>query len=341
VKVLVTGGAGFVGSHLIERLVQEPDIELVRAVDNLSNSRRENLDPFLSRIEFIEGDLLQQAIREKATQGIDVIFHEAAIPSVPRSVEQPLISHQNGVHLTIQLLESARQAGVRRVVFAASSSAYGDTPRLPKQEDMPPNPLSPYAATKVACEQYLRAYARCFPIDTVSLRYFNVFGPRQNPSSQYSGVIARFCLAFCRRQPLIIFGDGEQSRDFTYIENVVQANLLAARHPESLQGNIFNIGAGQRTSLNDLVDLLNEITGQDRRPEHQAERAGDVRHSLADIARAQEQLGYHPAVSLREGLEQTLAWYKEELSATQAPAASPASRKQQRSSRRGGVLKRH
>ncbi len=312
-KVLVTGGAGFIGSHLVERLLQEPDVSLVRVVDNFSTGERRRIEPFLPQIEMIEGDLLEDQIREQATRNIDVIFHEAAIPSVPRSVEDPLSAHRNGAHLTILLLESGRRAGVKRLVFASSSSAYGDTPRLPKQEEMLPRPLSPYAATKVACEQYLRSYANCYPLDTVALRYFNVFGPRQNPSSPYSGVIARFSLAFCRGDRLAIYGDGEQSRDFTYVANIVRANILAARHPRRLQGEVFNVGAGQRTTLNELVALYNQITGQQRQAAYLPGRSGDVRHSLADITRAREILGYHPAVSLREGLVQTLAWYRETL----------------------------
>jgi UDP-glucose 4-epimerase len=206
------------------------------------------------------------------------------------------------------LLESARRSGVRRLVFAGSSSSYGETPELPKHEDMPPKPCSPYAATKVACEQYVRAYAKCYAIDTVTLRYFTVFGPRQSASSPYSGVIARFCEAFCRKKPLTIFGDGEQSRDFTYVANVVQANLLAARYPKRLDGDILNIGAGQRTTLNELVSILNDITGERFKAEYQPGRVGDVRHSLASIARAHKVLGYFPFVSLKEGLVKTLSW---------------------------------
>ncbi len=309
-KVLITGGAGFIGSHLVEQLLREPGVEHIRVVDNFATGKRKNLEPFASQIELIEGDLLDDATRAHAVRDINVIFHEAAIPSVPRSVQQPVGAHMNGAHATVLLLDSARQAGVRRLVFAGSSSAYGDTPRLPKSEDMPPNPLSPYAATKVACEQYLRAFARCYPMDTVCLRYFNVFGPRQDPSSPYSGVIARFCLAFCGGGSMTIFGDGEQSRDFTYVANVVQANLLAAFHPDPLQGEIFNVGAGERTSLNQLVASLNEITGQDRQVEYKPDRPGDVRHSLADIGKARSILKYRPVVTFRAGLEQTLEWYR-------------------------------
>jgi UDP-glucose 4-epimerase len=322
VKVLVTGGAGFIGSHLVERLLGEPDVGLVRAVDSLTTGKRENVEPLLDRAEYVEGDLLDAEVRERAVRGVDVVFHQAAIPSVPRSVANPLEAHRNGAHLTALLLESARLAGVRRFVLAASSSCYGDTETLPKHEAMAPNPLSPYAATKVACEQYVKAYARCYAMDAVSLRYFNVFGPRQDPSSPYSGVIARFCLAFCKGERPVIFGDGTQTRDFTYVSNVVDANLRAARHPGRLGGEVFNVGAGVQTSLAELVALFNEITGQDLRPIHEPARAGDVLHSLADVGKIERTLGYRPAVSLREGLGRTLAWYRgeEELRASRRRA---------------------
>ena len=321
-RALVTGGAGFIGSHLVEQLLQAPDVTAVRAADNFSTGDRRNLEPFLRRIELIEGDLLDERTREEAVQGVDVVFHEAAIPSVPRSVENPLESHYNGAHLTALLLDSARRAGVKRLVFAASSSAYGDTAHLPKHEELPPNPLSPYAATKVACEQYLRAYAHCYAIDTVSLRYFNIFGPRQNPSSPYSGVIARFCTAFCRGDRLTIFGDGEQSRDFTYVANAVRANLLAARHSGPLRGEVFNVGVGERISLNKLVATLSEISGAQRQVDYAPMRDGDVRHSLADVSKAQRILGYVPEISLREGLERTLAWYRQVLADQDSAALS-------------------
>jgi UDP-glucose 4-epimerase len=314
-RVLVTGGAGFIGSHLIEQLLREPDATHVRAADNFSTGNRKNIEAFLPRAELVEGDLLDGAVRDRAPGRVDVVFHEAAIPSVPRSVEDPLEARRNGAHLTALSLEGARRAGVRRLVFASSSSAYGDSPVLPKHEELPPRPLSPYAATKVACEQYVRSYARCYPLDTVSPRYFNVFGPRQDPSSPYSGVIARFCLAFCRGGGLSIYGDGEQSRDFTPVANVVRANLLPARHPRPLQGEIFNVGTGARTSLNALVAAPNDITGQQRRAEHLGGRPGDVRHSLADISKARKVLGYEPTVSLREGLVRTLAWYRDGVAA--------------------------
>jgi UDP-glucose 4-epimerase len=307
-NVLVTGGAGFVGSHLVERLLRES--ARVRVMDNLSTGRAKNLDPFREHIEFVQADLLDDDARRRAVEGVEVVFHEAAIPSVPRSVAQPVESHLNGAHATLLLLESARQAGVRRLVFAASSSAYGEQDVLPKNEAMRPEPISPYAATKVACEYYLHAFARCYELDTVSLRYFNIFGPRQDPSSPYSGVIARFCQCFVNDQPITIFGDGEQSRDFTYVANAVEANWRAATAKERLGGDVFNVGCGERVTLNRMLETLNELTGRQRRAAYEPSRAGDVRHSLADLTRIRARLGYQPIVSFREGLAKTLDWYR-------------------------------
>lgn len=309
-NILVTGGAGFIGSHIVEHLIHQPDIQTIRIADNFVTGRLDNLAPFLSRVQIISGDLTDPEVCCEAVDHIDVVLHQAAIPSVPRSVENPLVSHFHGVHLTINLLDAARRAGVRRFVMAGSSSAYGDIDILPKHEDMIPKPLSPYAATKIACEQYAYAFARCYSIDTVSLRYFNVFGPRQDPNSPYSGVVARFCTAFCNNAKITVYGDGEQSRDFTYVANVVQANLLAARHPEPFYGQIFNIGAGARTSLNKLIQELECISGRSLEVVYLPARAGDVRHSLADIQKANSILRYHPTFSLREGLNQTLSWYR-------------------------------
>jgi UDP-glucose 4-epimerase len=306
--VLVTGGAGFIGSHLVERLLTEG--AKVRVIDNLSTGRAENLAPFRERIEFISADLLDDDARRRAVEGVEVIFHEAAIASVPRSVATPVESHLNGAHATLLLLESARQHRVRRLVFAASSSAYGEKEILPKDEAMIPDPVSPYAATKVACEYYLRAFARCYDLDTVSLRYFNIFGPRQDPSSPYSGVIARFCRSFVDDQALTIFGDGEQSRDFTYVTNAVEANWRAATAAGRLDGEVLNVGCGERVTLNRMLDTLNDLTGQRRRAAYAPSRAGDVRHSLADLRRIRERLGYRPIVSFKEGLAKTLEWYK-------------------------------
>jgi len=270
----------------------------------------ENIRPFLSRIEFVEGDLLDDAVRERAVRGIDIIFHEAAIPSVPRSVQDPIVSHMAGDHLTLLVLDSARRAGVKRLIYAGSSSAYGDTEVLPKVETMAPNPRSPYAVSKLAGEYYAAAFARCYSIDTVSLRYFNVFGPRQDENSPFSAVIAKFCSAFKRNEPLVIHADGMQSRDFCHVDNVVSANLLAAFSAQPLKGQVLNIGCGERHTLMQMVELLNELSGETRQPQFAPPRPGDVKHSQADIARAREVLGYEPRVRFKEGLAKTFEWYK-------------------------------
>ena len=310
-NVLVTGGAGFIGSHLVERLVAESGAGIsVRVVDNLCTGKLENIRPFLPRIEFIQGDLLDEDVRERAARDVEVIFHLAALPSVPRSVANPVPSHLHGVHAALLLLDAARRHKVRRFIYAGSSSVYGDTETLPRHEDLPPRPLSPYAVSKLAGEYYLRAFARCYGMDTVTLRYFNIFGPRQDPGSQYSGVIAKFCTAFLRAEPLTIFGDGEQSRDFTFVRNAVEANWLAARAPGPFAGEVLNIGCGARTSLNQMLRHLNELTGRKRAATYAPARAGDVRHSQADIARARERLGYTPQVDFRTGLGSTFEWYR-------------------------------
>jgi UDP-glucose 4-epimerase len=308
-KVLVTGGAGFIGSHLVERLLNEPTVTGVRVADNLATGRRENIQPFLDRIEFIEGDLGDENVRARAVTGVEVIFHEAAIPSVPRSVEAPVENHLNGAHLTLLMLDSARRHNVRRFIYAGSSSAYGESERLPKVEDMAPAPLSPYAASKLAGEHYVAAFAKCYALDAVTLRYFNVFGPRQDPASPYSGVLARFCAAFQGNGDITIFGDGEQSRDFTYVADVVQANFLAAQAPGRLAGQVLNVGTGQAQTLNAIVRALNELTGARKVPRYAPARTGDVRHSLADISRARKVLGFEPRVNFKDGLLRTLQWY--------------------------------
>lgn len=309
-RVLVTGGAGFVGSHLCTRLLNHQRVASVRVIDNLSTGKRSNIESILPQIEFVEGDLNDGPLLQKALGGIDVVFHVAAIPSVPRSVKEPVQSHLNGSHMTLLLLDAAVKAGVRRVIYSASSSAYGDTPSLPKTESMLPRPKSPYAATKLAGEHYMKVFAECYPIDTCSLRYFNIFGPRQDPQSPYSGVLARFCTAYCNGDPMMIHGDGEQSRDFTYVDNAVDANILAMQRKDDLHGDVFNIACGERVTLNEVVSKLNEITGHNRLPEHGPARPGDVKHSMADISKAGEELGYIPLVSFREGLSKTLEWYR-------------------------------
>lgn len=307
---LVTGGAGFIGSHLAEALVKRGDS--VRVLDNLSTGKRENIAHLADKIEFVEGDIRDPEAVRRAVAGVNVIFHEAAIPSVPRSVAEPELSHEVNVNGTFNVLLAARDAGVRRVVYAASSSAYGDTPTLPKHEALLPSPLSPYAAAKLFGEYYAQVFTRVYRLETVSLRYFNVFGPRQDPSSPYSGVISKFVTTLLAGERPVIFGDGEQSRDFTYIANVVDANLRAAESAEAV-GEVINTAIGERITLNALLAELQRIIGTDLTPEYRDVRAGDVRHSLADIKRAQELLGYKPLVGLAEGLFHTVNWYRENV----------------------------
>jgi UDP-glucose 4-epimerase len=307
---LVTGGAGFIGSHITEALVKRG--ERVRVLDNLLTGKRENLAHLIDQIEFIEGDIRHPEQTRAAMAGVNIVFHQAAIPSVPRSVADPQLNHDSNVQGTFNVLMAAKDAGVKRVVYAASSSAYGDTEVLPKQEDMPPNPLSPYAAAKLFGEYYMQVFTRVYGLETVSLRYFNVFGPRQDPSSPYSGVISKFATALLTEQTPVIYGDGEQSRDFTYIDNVVDANLRASAAPAAV-GQVMNCGVGRRITLNALLDEMQKALGTNLPPEYREMRAGDVRHSLADIARAQKLLGYEPIVHLPEGLTRTMAWYKDNL----------------------------
>ncbi|MEO6725544.1 MAG: SDR family oxidoreductase [Blastocatellia bacterium] len=305
---LVTGGAGFIGSHIAEALVKRGD--RVRVLDNLSTGKRENLAHIAGEIEFIEGDIRDYDITRRAMQDVNIVFHEAAIPSVPRSVKDPQLNHENNVNGTFNVLMAARDAGVKRVVFAASSSAYGETEVLPKQEEMLPSPLSPYAVAKLVGEFYCQVFTRAYGLETVSLRYFNVFGPRQDPSSPYSGVISKFIATLLDGHAPVIYGDGEQSRDFTYIDNVVAANLRAAEAPAAV-GEVMNLGLCERTTLNQLLDELQRIIGTSLAPQYEDARTGDIRHSLADITRAEELLGYRPAVGLAEGLRRTVEWYRD------------------------------
>jgi UDP-glucose 4-epimerase len=302
---LVTGGAGFIGSNIVRQLVARGD--RVRVFDNLATGRAENLAD-LPDVELVDGDLRDQNAVRGAVEGTDVVLHQGALPSVPRSVRDPMTSHEVNVTGTLNLLIAARDAGIKRVVCASSSSVYGDTPTLPKVETMTPNPQSPYAATKMACELYCSVFNRMFGVEAVALRYFNVFGPRQDPTSQYAAVIPLFMTSIARGEPPRIHGDGTQSRDFTFIDNVVQANLRAAEAP-GVGGQAFNVACGQRYTINELVDSINEILGTDVRPEYGEARPGDVKHSLADIDKARRLLGYEPSVSFREGLERTAAWF--------------------------------
>ncbi|MGH9803198.1 MAG: SDR family oxidoreductase [Blastocatellia bacterium] len=305
---LVTGGAGFIGSHIAEALVKRGD--RVRVLDNLMTGKRENLAHLAGKVEFIEADIRDYTATRQAVEGVNIVYHEAAIPSVPRSVAEPQLNHEANVNGTFNVLMAARDAGVKRVIFAASSSAYGDTEVLPKTETMLPNPLSPYAAAKLVGELYCQVFTQVYGLETVALRYFNVFGPRQDPTSPYSGVISKFVTSLLNNQAPTIFGDGEQSRDFTYIANVVDANLRAAEAPEAA-GQVMNLGIGQRITLNQLFEELQKIIGTNLKPEYKEIRAGDVRHSLADIARAENLLGYQPLVGFAEGLKYTVDWYRE------------------------------
>ena len=305
---LVTGGAGFIGSHIASAL--SAGGARVRILDDLSTGHRENLDEIGGDIDFTQGSVADEDLLNKVLEGVELVFHEAAIPSVPRSVEAPRQTHIASVDGTFSLLVAARDRGVRRVVYAASSSAYGDQPTLPKTEQMLPDPLSPYAVAKLVGEYYCQVFTRVYGLETVSLRYFNVFGPRQDPGSQYSGVVSRFISALLSNERPVIYGDGEQSRDFTYIDNVVFANMQAAS-AEDAAGKVINVANGERITLNQLLAELQDLTGhQDVTAEYLEPRVGDVRHSLADITIAREILGYESKVDLREGLQRTIDWWK-------------------------------
>jgi len=308
VSVLITGGAGFIGSHLAEWLVALG--AKVRILDDFTTGRKQNLSAFAHKVELLQGSLTDMATVRKAVAGVEVVFHQGALPSVARSVEDPLTTHQVNATGTLLLLLAAREAKVKRVVFASSSSVYGDTPILPKREDMPPNPQSPYALSKLIGEQFCRLFWQLYGLETVSLRYFNIFGPRQDPTSQYAAVIPRFITALLRGERPTIYGDGEQTRDFTFVDNCVRANLLAAT-AEGVAGEVFNVGAGKQTSVNELFHLIRSLVGVNNiEPLYAPPRLGDVRHSLADITKARERLGYEPSVSLEEGLERTIAWFR-------------------------------
>jgi UDP-glucose 4-epimerase len=307
--VLVTGGAGFIGSHIAERMAATG--ARVRVIDDLSTGHRENLEEIGGEIDFHQASLADENALRRALEDVELVFHEAAIPSVPRSVKNPVETHIACVDATFSLLNAARLSGVRRIVYAASSSAYGDQPTLPKQEEMRPDPLSPYAVAKLVGEYYCQVFTRAYNLETVCLRYFNVFGPRQDPSSEYSGVISRFVGALHSGERPVIYGDGEQSRDFTYIADVVAANMRAAETMTGV-GQVINFARGERVTLNQLLDILKKITGHtDVQADYREPRVGDVRHSLAAITRAREMLGYTPQTSLEEGLRKTIDWWKQ------------------------------
>lgn len=318
-QVLVTGGAGFIGSHLCEALAILGASVIV--LDDLSGGERENLEPAIAaggggadgnRIEIVEGSILDQSTLQRCIEGCRFVFHQAALPSVPRSIEHPVLFHEVNVTGTLRVLEAAREAGVERVMFAASSSAYGDTPTLPKIETMAPLPKSPYAANKLAGEHMMRAYASSYDVDAVSLRYFNIFGPRQNANSAYAGVIAAFAKALLNERQPVIFGDGEQSRDFTFVDNAVQANLLGALSRKRLVGEVVNVGCGIRVTVTELArQMAAALRRAHLKPDYQPPRGGDVLHSLADLQRAKTLLGYEPIVDFDAGLQATVAWYEQ------------------------------
>jgi nucleoside-diphosphate-sugar epimerase len=307
---LVTGGAGFIGSHVVERLLA--DGVRVRVLDNFSTGRRENLDFAKNAgdaLEMIEGDLRDLPAVERAARGVDVIYHQAAMRSVPRSVDDPLGANDNNVNGTLHILDAARRLGVRRVVYASSSSVYGDNPELPKREDQPSSPISPYAASKAAGEYYARVWTKLYGVETVGLRYFNVFGPRQDPLSEYAAVLPRFILWAMRGQPLEVHGDGTQSRDFTFIDNVVEANIRAGEAPEA-SGEAFNVGCGERISLLDVIGMLESILGRKVERRHSPSRGGDVPHTLADVSKAKRLMGYTPLVGFAEGFRRTVEYFR-------------------------------
>jgi nucleoside-diphosphate-sugar epimerase len=303
---LVTGGAGFIGSHLSEEIARRG--HRVRVADSLITGKRTNLD-HIPGVEFMEGDLAELEFATKAAAGCDYVLHQAAIPSVPRSVKDPITSNRANVDATLNMLVASRDAGVKRLVFAASSSAYGDTPTLPKHEEMPTNPLSPYALQKVVGEQYLQMFTKLYNLETVSIRYFNVFGPRQDPTSPYSGVISVFATALLENRSPLIYGDGKQTRDFTYVANVVDGVLRACEAPRA-SGEVINVATGGRISLNDLFYAMRDVVGGNLEPTYAEPRQGDVRDSQADIRKAQDLLGYTPTVSFEDGLARTIAWYR-------------------------------
>ncbi len=311
-RILVTGGAGFIGSHLVRALLARGDE--VAVLDNFETGKRENLQPVADRIRLVEGSLADPKAVQAALEGVDGVLHQGALPSVPKSLERPLDTHMANAFGTLNLLEQCRQLGVGRLVYAASSSAYGDQEAEFKVETLTPRPLSPYAIQKLAGEYYCKVYHGLFGIQTVGLRYFNVFGPRQDPKSTYAAVIPAFVTRMLRGESPVVHGDGLQSRDFTYIRNVIQANLAALEAPASACGRIYNAACGQSTTLLGLIGMINEILGTEIRPRHIDGRAGDVKHSCADTAAAGEALGYTALVDVRQGLEETVAWYREQAS---------------------------
>lgn len=319
-RFVVTGGAGFIGSNTVDELVRRGHSVVV--LDDLSSGKEENLAEVRNKITFIKGSITDIEVVRKAMHEAEYVLHLAARTSVPKSVKDPIESNKVNIDGTLNVLVAARDAKVKRVVFAASSSAYGETPTLPKVESMVPEPISPYGVTKFVGELYAQTFGRCYGLENVSLRYFNIFGPRQDPSSPYSGVLAKFCTAFLEDTVPVIFGDGEQTRDFTYVENAVEANLLACEAPNA-SGKVFNIGVGGRFSLNETVALLNKITGKSIQPKYDPPRDGDIRDSQADVSQAREFLGYEPRVPFEEGLRRTFEWYRGAAAKAEAASNTP------------------
>lgn len=309
-RFLVTGGAGFIGSNICRRLVSQGCF--VRVVDNLLTGKRSNLAEVIDKIEFIEADMGDETVARQTMKDIDVVLHQGAVPSVPRSVAEPELTHKHCVDATFTLLLAARDAGIKRFVYAASSSAYGDSPTLPKIETMAVDPLSPYAVSKLVGEYYCSVFYKVFGLETISLRYFNVFGPYQDPTSQYAAAIPAFVTAILKDTPPTVYGDGQQSRDFTYIDNIVEANLLSARAKET-KGEVINVACGELITINAIIEIINKIVGKNVKAEYTAERPGDVKHSLADIALAEKVIGYKPVIEFQAGLEKAIDWYRDNL----------------------------
>jgi len=307
---LVTGGAGFIGSNICMELVSRG--HFVRVIDNLLTGKKSNLAFVLDSVEFIEADMGAEEVARSGMEDIDFVLHQGALPSVPRSVDDPAATHKHCIDATFTLLLAARDAGVKRFVYASSSSAYGDTPTMPKVETMPPQPLSPYAVGKLVGEYYCSVFYEVYGLETISLRYFNVFGPRQDPASQYAAAIPAFVTGILNDTPPTVFGDGEQSRDFTYVENVVEANLLAAR-AEHTAGEVINIACGEAVTVNAVIEMVNELVGRHVEPKYVEPRAGDIKHSHADISKAKELIGYEPRVSFKQGLSRAIEWYRDNL----------------------------
>lgn len=309
-KFLVTGGAGFIGSNICKRLVSQGCF--VRVVDNLITGKKSNLAEVIDKIEFVQADMGDSEVAQSAMKNIDVVLHQGALPSVPVSVDNPAATHRHCVDATFTLLLAARDAGIKRFVYAASSSAYGDAPTSPKVETMPASPLSPYAVAKLTGEYYCSVFCRIFGLETISLRYFNVFGPQQDPTSQYAAAIPAFVTSILKGQPPTVYGDGEQSRDFTYIDNVIDANLLAARAKRT-NGEVINIACGRAVTVNEIIDMINKLLGKNIKPRYAAPRPGDVKHSLADITAAKKLIGFTPSIQFEDGLRKAINWYRDNL----------------------------